>query len=193
MAEHGAQAADGEPHDVVVVAVQPFHKETGQSLNAVGPGLVHGFAGGHIGVDFPLGQGTEPDVGHHGVGDGAAAPADGDAGHHLMVPARQGREHGRGFFGGAGLAQHPVLQDHHRVGGHNHRVVSGGFGNGRGLLGRQTGHLIERILCGVHGLVDVGGGYREGKAHAGQQLPPPGRLGGENQFHISKVLLISIT
>ncbi|MPM60859.1 hypothetical protein SDC9_107713 [bioreactor metagenome] len=99
-----------------------------------------------------------------------------------MPPSGQGAQHGKGILPGLGLAQNPPVQIHHRVRG-DHQAVRLRRGHGTGLALRQ--HRDQPSGGGSSGQPFVGlrGDSLKGKAHIGQQLPPPGGIGRQNDLH----------
>ncbi len=90
-----------------------------------------------------------------------------------------------------GLAQHRPVQSHHRIGGDHHRIHARLLPHGPGLLRRDAAHQLLRGQLPLHVLVNIGGD--DAKVlypHALQKLPPPGRLGGQNDLHTSVPFLI---
>ena len=118
-------------------------------------------------------------------------PQDGKAGIDLVAAAGEGGEHLESLQLIRGLAQHRPVQGHHRIGGDHHRIHARLLPHGPGLLRRDAAHQLLRGQLPLHVLVNIGGD--DAKVlypHALQKLPPPGRLGGQNDLHTSVPFLI---
>ena len=119
---------------------------------------------------------------HLCLGQNRTAPADGEAGHHLMVPAGQEPQHLRRSLLRPGLSQNAPTADHNGVSGNHH--ILGARRCGHGLGPAHPGHLLSRVLPRLHSFVNVRRPDGKRKSHSLQQLPPPGGLGRQNDLHL---------
>ena len=144
-------------------------------------------------LNLLLAQLPEGDVGDLVGGLLLPAPADGDAGVHLMAHAGEGREHLEGVQLVGWLAQHSPLQGHHRVGGDDNGVLPRLSGHGGRLLGGQAADQLLGGQAAEGALVHVGGdGLKVPDAHPLQQLLPPGGLGRKNNLHVLILLYFPV-
>ena len=97
--EHGGDEGEGKADDVEVVALDAGDPASGEALDGVGSGFIHGLAGGDVGVDVFVGECEEADGGDFGGDFGAGGGDDGDAGDDVMGAAGEKTEHA----GGVGL------------------------------------------------------------------------------------------
>ena len=118
-------------------------------------------------------------------GDGLVTPRDGDAGIHPVAVARQGGQHGEGRPLILRLAQHRAVQRHHRVGGDDDVICVGVLRHRPGLAQAQLLHQLGGGGVALHVLVRVRRDDLEAlQPHLAQKLPPPGRLGRQNDVHV---------
>ena len=100
---------DREAHDVEKVPLQPLHQQSALALHAVGPGLVHGLAGGDIAAKLRLCGGTEDHGGGLAFRQAAVPLPDGDAGADGVAAALKRREHFKRVGLVPGLAETLVI------------------------------------------------------------------------------------
>ena len=172
MAQRLPQTANGKSHYVIIVALHPGTEQGSAALDAIGTGLVHGFAGGYICFNFLVRQRPEMQVGDLGKGFAAAVGNDGAAGHHLMVPAGQQLQHFHRLLMGVGFAQNLPLADHNGV--RRHHNVPRLPGQGQGFAPTDPGHLVKGRFLGVHGFINIRRPDHKGDAEQAQQFFPPG-------------------
>ena len=178
--KHPAQSQYRQAHDVEEVAVDLLHQQRAPALNAVGAGLVHGFAGADIGPQLLLRGRTEKDFRLLRLGVRIVAPADGNAGADGVTPSLKRGEHLQGMGLVPGLAQPGAVQKHHGVGGDDDLVRAAQSRGGPGLLPGDVFHRFPGAEVGGIGFLrlrhpDV----KVRNAHPRQQLPAAGRAGGQ--------------
>jgi hypothetical protein len=107
---------NGKADDVEVIAFNAGNPTSGTTLDGIGSGFVHGFAGGDIGGDFFVGEGEESDGGGFGGDFSVCGGDDGDAGDDAMGAAGEKTEHTGGVGGVFGLAEDVIVEGYGGVG-----------------------------------------------------------------------------
>ena len=170
-----AQPANRKTHYIIIVADHPLTEQGSATLDAVRTGLVHGFAGGDIAVNFFFRQFPEMQIGNLGKGFPFAAPQNGTAGHDLMVPTGKQVQHGFCVCFISGLAQNLPTAYHNGVRGDDNIICF--CRNCHGLQAADPANFIESRFFGVHGFINIRYPDHEGKAEFAQQFLSPGRGG----------------
>ena len=160
---------------IKIISLQLPHKQCRTALYAIAARFVHGLACGYIGKDLFLGKCTEVNVGDLCVGKHSVSTDHGHAGHHPVLPAGKGGEHGNGLFFAVGLAQNLILQHHNGVSRHYH--IRAFTGDGHGFLPAEPGNFLGRCFGGIGGFVNVCHLHPEGDAKKSQKLLAAGGLG----------------
>ena len=108
--EEGGDEGDGQTDDIEVAAFDAGNPTGGAALDGVGAGLVHGLAGGDVGVDLFVREGEELDGGDFGGDFGGGCGDQGDAGENAMGASGEQAEHPGGVGGAFWLAEDVVVE-----------------------------------------------------------------------------------
>ena len=161
----------------------------GVTLDGVGAGLVHGFAGGDVGGDLFIVNREEFDGGDFGGDLGAGGGDDRDPGNDAVRAAAEAAQHARGVRGVFGLCEDLAVDSDGGVGAEHRRRAAGDVligehaVDGFGLLAREAGDVGDGILAWADVFRDVGRGDVEPEARLRQELSAARRGGGQNQSH----------
>ena len=168
---------DGEPDDVVVVALDLFDEGAADLLDGVAAGLVQILVAVEIGGDGGRVKSFEGDVGDLEADDGPVLGGveEGDAGDDPVFPAGETAEHGLGGGPVGRLAEDLRAQADDGVGADDQRIrVFIGHVAGLGLC---RGHgEADRIGLGDSRFVHSAGNDPENGEEARQKLPSARRL-----------------
>ena len=159
------------------------------ALDAVGSGLVHGFAGGNIALDLLLGKLIERHVGHidkrQALGGmrscSVAGFNDADAGRHLVRAARKLAEHGARLVLVCRLTQNHAIEGDDGIGRDGQFVGLGMLGRDGSSFGtRQALDERKRSFAIKRRFIDVCGNYANVIARLAHQLYAARRLRSQN-------------
>ena len=119
--EHRRDEGKGKTDDIGIVAGDSRNPSSCAPLNRIGPGLVHGLAGGDVGSNFFFGQGEEADAGDFCSDLGPLRGDNGDAGDGAVSAAGEQPNHACGVGGIRRFSQDLIVEGDGGVGAHHLR------------------------------------------------------------------------
>ena len=114
--EESGDKGNGKADDVEVVAFNAWNPTRGATLDGVGSGFVHGFAGGDVSIDVFVRGGEKLDGGGFGGDFSVCGGDNGDAGDDAMGAAGEKTKHPGGVGGVFGLAEDLIVEGYGGVG-----------------------------------------------------------------------------
>ena len=170
-------AADRQPHNGVIVALDAVQPQGRAPLNGIGTGLIVGLRGSSVERDFFLPQ---REKGHLAAVHKMLCPVpfcNAHAGVHLMGLAGERAQHPLGILCVMGLAEHSAVHVHHGVAADDHgiRVL---FCHCKALADGQLLHQLRRSGGSDGALIKIADTDREIGGVQGKQLPSAGAARG---------------